>query len=131
MSPNTPDTATDDEASRIGVLVPDPTLGPKLVELVRAAGHEPILVEDLDRLHDADREAPLGAIVTDLTTDGEDRARDLAAGRPPGVPVLACFAHAEPDVRSVALEEGLEVVVPRSRLLRETDVLLREFLALP
>ncbi|MCK9250969.1 MAG: hypothetical protein M0P31_18560 [Solirubrobacteraceae bacterium] len=119
------------EASRVGVLVPDPELGSEVVDLVRDAGHEPILAGDLERLHDADRDAPLAAIVADLTTDGEDRARDLAAGRPPGVPVLACFAPPEPEVRAVAIEEGLELVVPRSRLMRETDVLLRELLALP
>ena len=50
------------------------------------------------------------------TLDPSGRRGGAAA---PAPPVLACFAHVEPDARERALAAGIDVVVPRSRLNRE------------
>ncbi|WP_210493752.1 hypothetical protein [Patulibacter sp. SYSU D01012] len=113
---------------RVAVVVPDLMFGSQAVELVRAAGHEPLLVPDVDGLARLLAEDDVGAIVADLSVDGAETAEDIADVRPPGVPVLASFAHVEPEVRAVALEVGLDQVVPRSRLAREGGALLNALL---
>jgi hypothetical protein len=114
---------------RVAVLVPDLLFGSRALEIVQAAGYDGVLVVDVDQLSEVDAEDPVGAIVADLSSDGVARAEELADVRPPGVPVLACFAHVEPEVRTVALEAGLEQVVPRSRFVREGGELLKALLA--
>lgn len=114
---------------RVAVLASDLMFGSQALEIVRAAGFDPVVVADLDALSAADAEDPVDAIVVDLTSDGVDRAEDLADARPPGVPVLGCFAHVEPEVRSAALDAGLDQVVPRSRFVREGGDLLKVLLA--
>lgn len=113
---------------RIAVVVPDLLFGSQAVEMVRAAGHDPALVPDIDGLVELLAAEDFAAIVADLSLDGVERAEAIAEIRPAGVPVLACFAHVEPEVRAVALEVGLEQVVPRSRLAREGGVLLNALL---
>ncbi len=114
---------------RVAVLASDLLFGTQAVEIARAAGHDGVQVDDLDALAAVDAEDPVDAIVVDLTADGVERAEDLADARPPGVPVLACFAHVEPEVRSAAIELGLDQVVPRSRFVREGGDLLNGLLA--
>lgn len=109
-------------AGRLVAWVPDLLFGSKVVELFGAAGYEVVLRSELADAADEARDAV--AIVADLTHEGAQRAEDLAAQRPIGVPVLACFAHVEPEVRAAADEAGLEQVVPRSRLVREGPALL-------
>ncbi len=114
---------------RVAVLSADLLFGSQAVEIVQAAGYDGVIAEDLEALTAVDAEDPVDAIVVDLTSDGIERAEDLADARPPGVPVLACFAHVEPEVRAAALEAGLDQVVPRSRFVREGGGLLDGLLA--
>ena len=75
------------------------------------------------------------AIIADLTHDADACLAELALGRdadphePPRPPVLAFFAHVEPDVRERALAAGVELAVPRSRIAREGPALLAGLLA--
>lgn len=114
---------------RVAVLAEDLIFGSKALEIVKAAGFDPVLVADVEGLAAVDAEDPVAAIVADLNSDGVALAEQLADLRPPGVPVLACFPHVEPEVRAVALEAGLEQVVPRSRFVREGGDLLTALLA--
>ncbi len=114
---------------RIAVLAADLLFGSQAVEIVQAAGYDGVVAADLDALTEVDNEDPVDAIVVDLTSNGVERAEDLADARPPGVPVLACFAHVEPEVRAAALDAGLDQVVPRSRFVREGGELLAALLA--
>jgi DNA-binding response OmpR family regulator len=115
-------------ADRVAVVVPDLLFGSKVVEIVKEAGHDPALVPDVDGLVELIAAEDLAAIVADLSQDGVETAEAIADARPAGVPVLACFAHVEPEVRAVALEAGLDQVVPRSRLAREGGALLQALL---
>jgi DNA-binding response OmpR family regulator len=113
---------------RIAVVVPDPDFGSRAVEIVKDAGHDPELTPDVDGLVDLLAAEDFAAVVADLSVDGVESAEALADVRPDGVPVLACFPPSEPDVRAVAVEVGLDQVVPRSRLEREGGALLNALL---
>jgi len=90
--------------------VPDLLFGSNVVGQLTAAGHEATLVSDPAQLRDAD------AVVVDLTADAAER---IAHVRGRGVPVLAFYSHVEADVRALAEDAGLDLVVPRSRMARE------------
>jgi hypothetical protein len=103
---------------RVHVLTDDLLFGSRLQGDLGAAGYEVALGPAADRTADA--------IVADLTHDADTR---IAALAPPRPPVLAYFAHVEPGVRERALEAGIELVVPRSRIAREGPALLAGLLA--
>lgn len=113
---------------RIAVVVPDPAFGSQAVQIVQDAGHDPELTPDVDGLVDLLAAEDFAAIVADLSVDGVERAEAIAEHRPAGVPVLAAFPPGDPEVRAVALEVGLEQVVPRSRLVGEGGALLNALL---
>jgi hypothetical protein len=96
--------------ARVTARIGDLLFGSKAVELLSAAGHEVRLAPPVGAHDDADADV----IVVDLTT-GE--IPDDVAGR--GPKVLGVFAHVEPEVRERALAAGFDLVVPRSRFMRE------------
>jgi CheY-like chemotaxis protein len=112
--------------ARVVALIPDLLFGSNVLGGLRAAGHEPVLVGDADALA---RELP-GAqvLVVDLTFEAAERIEQVRALRPPGVPVLAFYAHVEADVRARAEQAGFELVVPRSRMAREGAALIDRLL---
>ena len=101
--------------ARVGLLSPDLLFGSKVEGALRAAGH------------DVTRE-PEGAdvLVLDLTDDAAARLAALPAERPR---VLAFYSHVEVDVRRLAEEAGIDLVVPRSRMNREGPALVEKVLA--
>lgn len=107
--------------ARVVAVIPDLLFGSNLAGALRAAGHEVTLAADAQ----AAAAAAAGAqvLVVDLTSEAAARIAAVAAlreqGDLAGVPVLACFAHVEPDVREAAIGAGFDLVVPRSRLHRE------------
>ena len=109
------------------LLTDDLLFGSRLQADFTAAGHEVTLGPRAD--------ASAQAIVADLTHDADARLAELGPalerepGGPPRPPVLAFFAHVEPDVRERALAAGVELVVPRSRIAREGPALLAGLLA--
>ena len=96
----------------------DLLFGSRLRGDLEGAGHEVALGITVDRSADA--------IVADLTVDADARILALAPPRPP---TLAFYSHVESAVRTRALEAGIEVVVPRSRIAREGPSLLAGLLA--
>jgi hypothetical protein len=108
--------------ARVVVFVPDLLFGSRVLEAVRSAGHEPVLVADAGALAGGD------AVIADLTVDAAERVRMIATGRREGAPVLAFYSHVEADVRALALDAGFELVVPRSRMAREGPELVSRLL---
>jgi hypothetical protein len=79
--------------------------GSRVEEALRAAGHE--VTRDRDG---AD------AIVVDLTAEELDTAEIAGAD----APTIGFYPHVDVETRRRALEAGYDVVVPRSRMARET-----------
>ena len=109
--------------ARAAAFVPDLLFGSNVVGMLRAGGHEPVLVSNA-----ADLAAALdGAdvLIVDLTADAAERiaAVSALAARPP---TLAFYAHVEQDVRDQAQAAGFELVVPRSRMARAGAELVTE-----
>jgi hypothetical protein len=101
--------------ARVQSLVTDLMLASRVSEPLRAAGHE--VVGGAEPMADVD------AIVADLDTV-EPSA--LAAAGPP---TLGFYSHVDVETRQRALDAGVDVVVPRSRMARELPVLLERLLA--
>ena len=103
--------------ARIAVVVPDLMLASRMVEPLRAAGHEPVtgalpgVVEGADLL------------VCDL-----DRA-DPAELAGLGIPVIAFHSHVDVETGERGRDAGLELVIPRSRAARELPALVERLLA--
>jgi hypothetical protein len=92
--------------ARIALLGRDLLFGSKVEGALRAAGHE-VVVGSADG---AD------AVVVDLTADQFDAMTVV----PEGVPSIGFYPHVDVETRRRALEAGYDVVVPRSRMARET-----------
>jgi hypothetical protein len=100
--------------ARVALVCPDLMFGSRVEEALRAAGHEVTRERD-----GAD------AVVVDLTAEGLDLA-SLAAG---GAPTIGFYPHVDVETRRRALDAGFDVVVPRSRMARETAVVVEKAMA--
>ena len=101
--------------ARIYACVADLMLASRVNESLKSAGHE---VKVGARLPEADEAGTFDLIVCDL--DGVD-ATALAALEPPA---LGFYSHVDVDTRKQALDAGIELVVPRSRMARELPQLV-------
>ena len=86
--------------ARVALRIPDLMLHSRVLEVLRQGGHE-IVSEQPD------------VLVVDVM---EVEPGDVADAAPslPGV-----FAHTQPEVRERVLAAGFDLVVPRSRMVRE------------
>jgi hypothetical protein len=112
--------------ARVVAFVPDLLFGSRVLEAIRAAGHEPVAAADGAAL--AAAVAGAQAAVVDLTHEPAARVEMVAQARPQGLRVLAFYSHVEGDVRRLALEAGFDLVVPRSRMAREGSALVARLL---
>jgi hypothetical protein len=110
--------------ARVVAYVPDLLFGSSVLGAIQSAGHEAVLVPDLERLREALPSAD--ALVVDLTADAAERVRHLGESR---VPALAFYSHVEADVRALAQDAGFDLVVPRSRMAREGPQLVARLIA--
>ena len=112
--------------ARVTALVPDLLFGSKVRSALEGAGHEVELIAGEPEAWD--QVAGTDVLVVDLTTDLVDGAGIVealrAGGELPGVRVLGFYSHVEQDVRRRAEEAGFDLVVPRSRMARETGALV-------
>jgi hypothetical protein len=92
-------------------------LASRVVESLTAAGHEVERVSALPERIDA------AALVCDLDAIDAEQAVAL------GVPVLGFYSHTDVATRDRAREAGLDVVVPRSRMVRELPELLEPLIS--
>jgi hypothetical protein len=104
--------------ARVVAFIPDLLFGSNVLGSLSAAGHEVQLVSGLG---DADQLETADVLVVDLTVDAAARLAAIPSERPP---TLGFYAHIEQDVRALAEEAGLDMVVPRSRMAREGDQLV-------
>lgn len=112
---------------RVVAFVPDLLFGSTVVESLRTAGHEPVLVGDSDAVQ---RElATAQVLVVDLTADAKDRIAAIRGTVPGGVRTMAFYSHVESEVREQAVEAGFDLVVPRSRMAREGVALIERLSA--
>jgi hypothetical protein len=100
--------------ARVALVCPDLLFGSRVEEALRAAGHEVT----------REREGA-DAVVVDLTAEGLELT-ELAGG---AVPAIGFYPHVDVETRRRALEAGFDVVVPRSRMARETAAVVEKALA--
>jgi hypothetical protein len=96
--------------ARVALLCPDLLFGSKLRGALQAAGHDVVGPDE-----------PADLQLIDLTADPDER---LAQARTGELPTLAFYSHVEVDVRARAEAAGVDRVVPRSRMARETVALV-------
>jgi hypothetical protein len=99
---------------RVIAIAPDLMLGSRIETALAAAGHEVTLSPSVS-------EAPLdGAelVIADLDVESPEALVGL------GMPVLGYYSHVNAETRRVAEAAGIDLVVPRSRLVRELPELV-------
>jgi hypothetical protein len=104
--------------SRVLAIAPDLMLGSRIETALSAAGHDVTLSPSLS-------EAPLDRaelVVADLDSENPEALVGL------GVPVLGYYSHVNVDTRQLAESAGVDLVVPRSRLVREMPDLVARLL---
>jgi len=119
--------------ARIAAFIPDLLFGSNVLGALRAAGHEATLCADAAALA---REAPGAAVVVvDLTAEAAERLATItelrSRGGLEGARTLAFYSHVEADTRALAIEAGLDRVVPRSRMAREGPALVASLAGAP
>lgn len=110
--------------ARVVALLPDLLFGSKVQGMLAAAGHDVTVAsspEDvLERLEGSD------LLVVDLCEDAPRRTELLAGAAPK---TLAFYLHTDVETRTRALDAGMDLVVPRSRMAREGAALADGLLA--
>lgn len=103
--------------ARVAAVVTDLMLGSRVEQGLRAAGHEVSLTAALP-------EDPAGfdAVVCDLDV------ADVSAVAAAGPPSLGFYQHTDVETRRRAEAAGIDIVVPRSRMVRELPQLVERLL---
>jgi nucleoside-diphosphate-sugar epimerase len=104
----------------IVAFIPDLLFGSNVVAALTSAGHDVRLVSAPEAAADAD------LLIVDLTADAPARIAALPDRRPP---TLAFYSHVETDVRQLAEQAGIDLVVPRSRIAREAPALVQRLMS--
>lgn len=113
--------------ARLVVLTDDLLFGSRVLGGLQAAGHDAVLAGDLDAARGSLPGTEL--LILDLTAKAGERiaaARELAR---PGLRTMAFYSHVEADVRAAAMQAGVDLVIPRSRMAREGVALAESLLA--
>ena len=107
--------------ARVTALIGDLLFGSKVTGMLRQAGHEVQLVSSGAAGWEAGE--PVDVLVVDLVSEGpggiavlEHLGSDDAMA---GVRTLAVYSHVDADTRRQAVDAGFDLVVPRSRMVRE------------
>jgi CheY-like chemotaxis protein len=117
--------------ARVALLSPDLLFGSKVQGALELAGHTVNRFATAERLRVAAQFHEL--VIFDLTAEGIDGPDTLHSLREHGeledVPTLGYYSHVDAEMRARALEAGFTRVVPRSRMARESPVLVAALLA--
>ena len=120
--------------ARVLALTRDLLFGSRVQGALSAAGHEVELIGDpslLPALLTASDATP-AALVVDLTDEELDGAgivgTQIAEGRLRSTRTLGFYSHVDGAARERAERAGFDVVVPRSRMARESSELLQRLL---
>jgi hypothetical protein len=103
-------------------LIPDLLFGSRVVSVLGGAGHETVLISSLDQLEPGVADV----LVADLTADARERVEQIEAADLGRARTLAVYAHVDVEVRRLAEEAGFDLVVPRSRFMREGAALVSQ-----
>jgi hypothetical protein len=98
----------------VALLCPDLLFGSRVEGALRAAGHEVTRYAAAEAVEESD------LLVVDLN--------DALVEPPAGVPSLGFYSHVDQDTRRRAEAAGFDLVVPRSRMARETAALVERLL---
>jgi hypothetical protein len=101
-------------------VVGDLMLASRVQETLRAAGHEVGIVGSVDAV-EAGTGGP-AVVVADLNEVDPGELGRL------GRPILGFYSHVDVETRERAVEQGVDLVVPRSRLVREMPQLVDSLL---
>jgi hypothetical protein len=104
--------------ARIVVVAPELLLGTRVSETLTAVGHDVSLSPSVS-------EAPLDGAEL-LVADLERANPEAVVGL--GIPVLGFYPHTDAELRERAEAAGVDLVVPRSRLVREMPQLVERLL---
>ena len=101
-------------------LIPDLLFGSQALSLLARGGHEAVLVSDLAEV----QAGAVDVLVVDLTAEPQERLGQVKRADLGGARKLAVYAHVESEVRALAQQAGFDLVVPRSRFMREGAALV-------
>lgn len=106
--------------ARVVSVAEDLMLASRVDAMLTAAGHHVVLARSLQASSALD-----GAelIVADLDVSKPEALVGL------GIPVLGYYSHVDAETRQAALDAGVDLVVPRSRMSRELPALAERLLA--
>lgn len=114
------------------VLTADLLFGSNVQGMLAAVGQEVELVADASAFRDALVAAAPVVVIVDLTDEALQGVQTVTEMREEhllgGIPVVGYYSHVEPGVRELALAEGFDLVVPRSRMARECPQLIEQVL---
>lgn len=104
--------------ARVLSISSDLMLGSKVVETLRAAGHE---VTSSPSIEETTWDG-VELIVADLGVENPEALVGL------GMPVLGYYSHVDVETKEAAEAAGVDQVVPRSRMARELPDLVKSLL---
>jgi hypothetical protein len=110
--------------ARVALLCPDLLFGSKVEGALAAAGHDVTRFDSTDAAREA---APSSDVLVVDLTDAALGGAEL--GGSAGVPTLGFYSHVDVDTKRAAEEAGFDLVVPRSRMARETAALVERLAA--
>jgi len=117
--------------ARVLALIPDLLFGSRVQSSLAAAGHEVELVADAGNL--AERLADVDVLVVDLTNEALDGPALVSALSAEGAlsqtRTLGFYAHIDASMRERAQRAGFDLVVPRSRMSRESAQLVERLIS--
>ncbi len=117
--------------ARVALLCPDLMFGSKVEEALTAAGHYVTRYDGEDMARAAMQESDV--LVVDLTADQFDAASLVESmkmgGELTGTPAVGFYPHVDQETRRRAEEAGYDVIVPRSKMARETAAVVERALA--
>lgn len=105
--------------ARVVSVATDLMLASRVDAMLTAAGHHVVLARS----------------IADASLDGAELiVADLEVERPQalvghGAPVLGYYSHVDAETRQAAIDAGVDLVVPRSRMARELPALAEQLLA--
>ena len=108
--------------AQVVAIVADLMLGSRVEETLGAAGHE---VRRYPALAEAEGLDATDLLVADLDCENPEALVGL------GMPVLGFYQHTDVATREAADAAGIDLAVPRSRLMREMPELAERLLAAP
>lgn len=107
--------------ARVVALVPDLMFGSRVLAMLEGAGHDVLLCSAESEARTA--AAGTEVFVADLSSgvgDGAALVTSMRAdGDLDGVATLAVYSHVDAETRARAQAAGFDLVVPRSRMVRE------------